>query len=153
MKSRNVLAVLVMCVAAVTAYANPVKIEGVPIKIGDSVEEVQKSLETKLDPQAVDYPNLIANKRTELHLKTKGIWVFFEKGKVVTYRLDAPFPGSVGGLKLGDPASKIEKTLGPAIKHGTFGTSNTYTYYFDDITTTRFDVNRDDAIETIFFFK
>ncbi|MHB1621562.1 MAG: hypothetical protein ACYCTY_16695 [Sulfuricella sp.] len=152
-KPKNSSTIPAMAEAAVTAHIGSVKIEGVSIKVGDSVEDVQKSLETKLDPQAIGSPNPIANKRTELRLKTKGIWIFFEKGKVVTFRVDAPFPGAVGGLRIGDPASKIEKTFGPAVKHGMFGVFKTYMYYFDDVTTTRFDVNTDDEIETIYFFK
>jgi hypothetical protein len=137
------------------AHAAGTKIEGLPIKIGDTIEDVQKAFDTKLEPEQRNSENPLSKlkKQTELHLKTKGVWIFFEKGKAVTIRVDPPFSGNVGGIKLGDPSSKIEKTLGPATKHGTFGTSDTYTYYFDDITTTRFDINRDDVVETIFFFK
>ena len=150
---KTVCAIAALVVASV-AYGSTVKIEGLPnIKLGDSVEEVQKELDTKLEAEKQESLSPIPSKRTQLHLKTKGIWVFFDKDKVYEIRVDKPFPGNVGGVKLGDSSSKIEKTLGPAIKRDTWGIYTTYTYYFDDVTTTRFAVNRDDEIETIFFLK
>jgi len=140
------------------AWAESVKIKGMPVKIGDTVEDVQKALNTKLEPEKSisnmpSSPFDANKKKTELHLKTKGIWIFFEKGKVYTVRMDKPFSGSIGGVKIGDPSDKIEKTLGPAVNKGKFGFYDTFTYYFDDQTTTRFDVNQDDEIQSILFMK
>jgi len=156
MKLASVFVPIAILVSTVVVQAATINIEGLPIKIGDSVENVQKALGTDLEPEKRESPitpPIRPNTKTELRLKTKGIWVFFEKGKVYTIRLDKPFSGNVGGVKPGDPSSKIEKTFGPPIKRGTFGNLLTYTYYFDDLTTTRFDVNPDDEIETIFLIK
>jgi hypothetical protein len=148
-----------------------VKIEGLPeIRLGDTVEAVQKAFNTSLQPEETEtlfpqrppgFPRPFAanqqaaqSQKTELHLKTRGVWVFFNKGKIYSIRLDVPFQGSVGGLKLGDPVSKIESLLGPAVKHDIRpGLAGAYIYYFDDATTTRIVVNRDDQVETIFFAK
>ena len=151
---RKTVCFITALVLASVAYGGTVKIEGLPnIKMGDPVEDVQKALDTKLEPEKMESMSPIATKKSQLHLKTKGIWVFFDKDKVYEIRLDKPFPGNFGGVKLGDPSSKIEKTFGPPIKRDTWGIYSTYTYYFDDVTTTRFAVNRDDEIETIFLFK
>ncbi len=151
---KTVCAMVILSLSSV-CYAAPVKIEGLPIKIGDTVETVQKGLNTDVEPEKVEkaIETPFTKKQTQIHLKTKGIWVFFEKSKVYVIRVDRPFTGNVGGVKLGDPSSKIEKTFGHAAKQGNFGMSTTYTYYFDDITTTQFIVNNDDEIETIFFLK
>jgi len=135
-----------------TAHAAGMPIEGLPIKIGDTVDDLQKVFGAKLEPQPVKSTSPI--QRTAIRLKTKGIWAFFEKGKIVTLRVDPPFSGAILGVKLGDPLSRLQKTLGPAVKQGTFGTLDTYMYYFDDLTTTRFDVNREDGeIKTIYFIR
>jgi hypothetical protein len=142
-------------------YAEGVKIEGLPIKIGDTVEDVQKAFNTKLEPEDTkQYISPTMNrqpKKSQLYLKTKGVLMSFENGKVVSIICKAPFSGNVGGVKIGDPARKIEKTFGKAVKHARLETNlfkpDTYTYYFDDVTTTRFDINNDDEIETIHFFK
>jgi hypothetical protein len=133
--------------------ASAVEIQGLPIRIDNTVEEVQKALNTTMEPEEFSTPVPMTPKKTQLHLKTKGIWVFFEKGKVSVIRADAPFSGNVGGIKLGDAAAKITKTLGKPIKEAKSGNTNTYTYYFDDVTTTKFIVNQDDEVETIFFMK
>jgi hypothetical protein len=157
MKFTSICIVVALFALTTAGQALAVNIEGLPIKIGDSVETVQKALGTDLEPEKEENIATSAirpNTKTKLRLKTKGIWVFFNKGKVYTIRLEKPFSGNIGGVKPGDPSSKIEKTFGPPVKRGTsFGKFPTYTYYFDDITTTRFDVNQDDEIETIFLIK
>lgn len=134
-----------------TVFAAPT-VTDLPIKLGDSVEDVKRALGTALDPEQMDQsiPNL--PKKKQLRLKTKGIWVFFEKDRVTTYRVDAPFKGSVGGVHIGDDVVTLTKMLGNPVKTGTFGTKTTYTYYFDDVTTTDF-VLINDVVETVFFIK
>jgi len=137
------------------AYAEQGKAEGLPIKIGDTVEEVQKALNTKLEPEKTTSISMFDKnkKKSQLQLKTKGMFISFEKGKVVLISLQKPFSGNISGIKLGDSLSKIEKAFGPAVKNFSFGDKEAYLYYFDDITTTRFDINSDDELETIYLFK
>ena len=134
-----------------------VKIDGLPdIKIGDDAEVVQKALNTTLQPEEVDTlgpTTPFTLKKTQLHLKTRGIWVFFAKGKLVTIRLDLPFAGNINGIKLGDSTQKIEKTLGAPVKRAVWAGLTGYTYYFDDVTTTRLMLNKDDELETVFLDK
>jgi hypothetical protein len=132
------------------------RIHGLPIKIGDSIEEVQKALGTRMEPEPYQSPGAqTANpvKKLQLRLKTKGVWVIFEKEKATTIRIDAPFAGNIEGVKLGDSERKIEKTFGKAIKQGNLGSSTTYQYYFNDVTTTEFVVNNSGTLETIFLLK
>ncbi len=73
---KTVCAIAALVVASV-AYGGTVKIEGLPnIKLGDSVEEVQKELDTKLEPEKQESLSPIASKKTQLHLKTKGCMGF-----------------------------------------------------------------------------
>lgn len=156
MKLASVFMVFTIFISIAVAQAAAVNIEGLPVKIGDTVEIVQQALGTNLEPEKKENSMSFAGKRSqksELRLKTKGIWVFFEKGKVYTIRVDKPFSGNVGGIKLGDPSSKIEKILGPPVKRSTLGRNQTYTYYFDDVTTTQINVNQDEEVETVFFIK
>ncbi|MCW3480875.1 hypothetical protein OL229_15110 [Neisseriaceae bacterium JH1-16] len=138
---------------SLTAQAE-VKMHGLPIKIGDTVEEVQKALGTRMEPEPYQSPGTqTAVKKLQLRLKTKGVWVIFEKEKATTIRMDAPFAGNIEGVKLGDSERKIEKTFGKAVKQGNLGSSTTYQYYFNDVTTTEFVVNNSGALETIFLLK
>ena len=127
--------------------------QDIPIKLGDTIQDVQKAFATSLVPEPLNSPEPTMVKRTQLRLKTKGIWVFFEKGTVYTFRVDPPFSGSISGIVLGDTYSKLQSLLGSPIRQQTIGLTTAYTYYFDDVTTTRFIINRDDEIETIFFHK
>ncbi|MDN0077688.1 hypothetical protein QU481_23010 [Crenobacter sp. SG2303] len=155
MKIEKTILAMVVFGLSLTAKAE-VKMYGLPIKIGDSIEEVQKALRTKMEPEPYQSPAAQgANpvKKLQLRLKTKGVWVIFEKEKAVTIRVDAPFSGNIDGVKLGDPERKIEKTFGKAVKQGSLGSSTTYQYYFNDITTTQFVVNNGGTLETIFLLK
>jgi len=147
----------VMSLHAESLDLGSVKVEGLPnIKIGDDVEAVQKALNTTLQPEEMDTAaptTPFTIKKTQLHLKTRGIWAFFAKGKLVTIRLDLPFAGNINGIKLGDSAQKIEKTLGAPVKRTPWGNLTGYAYYFDDVTTTRLMLNKDDELETIFLEK
>ena len=135
------------------AFAAPT-VTDLPIKLGDPIDDVKRALGTSLDPEQIDQPipTPTLPKKKQLRLKTKGIWVFFEKDRVTSYRVDAPFRGGVGGVHVGDDVVTLTKALGNPVKTGTFGTKTTYTYYFDDITTTTFILNNDE-VETIFFIK
>ncbi|ALF86582.1 MULTISPECIES: hypothetical protein [Ralstonia solanacearum species complex] len=146
-------AAAVLCLACQsTAFAAPT-ITDLPIKLGDTVDEVKRALGTALDPEPIDQPNPMLPKKKQLRLKTKGIWVFFEKDRVTTYRVDAPFKGSIGGVHIGDDIVTLTKQLGNPVKTGSFLGRTTYTYYFDDITTTDFIISNKDEVETVFFIK
>lgn len=150
------VAVAVACSVSHGALAAAPTITDLPVKLGDSVEDVKRALGTTLEPEPMEsaVPNMPGRpKKFQLRLKTRGIWVFFEKDRVVTYRIDAPFRGTVGGVKIGDDISKLRKLLGEPVKVNNFAGRTRYTYYFDDETTTNIVMSDDDAVETIFFIK
>ena len=100
-------------------------------------------LKTPLLPANVPDPN---KGKTVLHLRTKGIWVFFNPtGKVDTIRLDAPFAGDVLGVKLGDTVKQVLKKLGNPIKKPStaFITMKSYRYALDDSAYVNYDANDD----------
>jgi hypothetical protein len=148
--------------AASCAYALPSGIEALGFKVGDDVNTVKVALHTTTEPEPMErnpaLPAMMAdpNKgKTVLHLRTKGIWVFFSPaGKVDTIRLDAPFSGAVMGIKLGDAKSKITSTLGNPIKkpYPTFITMEAYQYVLDDTAYVTFGTN-DDGVQYILVTK
>jgi hypothetical protein len=136
--------------------ASPI-VEGLPVWIGDTSDKVRDVYQTKLEPEPNETSLLKGT--TALRLKTKGVWFFFTReGKIYTIRLEAPFPGTIGGVKIGDTASKMLKVLGnPAKVPKPIGGSNlaprSYIYYLDDVTTANFQVNSDDEVEIVFLVK
>lgn len=152
---RVVTAVVLTFIINQAAIAEAPVVTDLPVKLGDSVDDVKHAFGTTLDPKLMEsaIPSPSQTRKKQLRLKTKGVWVFFEKERVVTYRVDAPFKGNIGGVRIGDDVTKLTKLLGAPVKTGTFMGRATYTYYFDDVTTTNFVFSGSDELETIFFLK
>jgi hypothetical protein len=154
-----VVSLLLIFAGCGVAVADGVNIEGLPVWLGDTVDKVKEVYQTKLDPEPSESP--IQRGSTALRLKTKGVWFFFNRdGKIYTIRIEAPFHGTINGVKIGDTASKMLKVLGQPAKvpKPIAGLTNvmlprTYIYYLDDVTTANFQVNSDDEIETVFLLK
>ena len=156
---KRILAVLACLLGLFSSAvaAQTVSINGLPIGLGDPVEKVRSTLGTTLEPE----PATSASRRDtkQLRLKTRGIWTFFDQtNQVYNIRLDAPFPGNVGGVKIGDSHAHLVKTLGKPAKTLKIGPAlpdriDPVLYYIDDVTTVRFDFDRDGLIETIFVMK
>lgn len=129
------------------------QVSDLPVKLGDSVESVQASLRTDAKPEPSQ--SAVTQGATALRLRTRGIWVFFDKeGKTYLIRLDAPFVGNIRGVKIGSTNAFLTEKLGPPAKtiKGSFaipGQIEPVIYYLDDNTTTRFNFDRDGQIETI----
>jgi hypothetical protein len=159
MKMNKIFMTTALCLGLHTglATAQSTQVTGLPIGVNDSAVKVKELLQTSLTPEPASYVN--SPTKTELHIKTKGIWVFFDKDdRAISIRLDPPFSGNVGGVKIGDTRDKLINALGkPAkiVKSETKPTnkSEPYEYYFDDITTMKFLFDRDDEIETIFLIR
>ncbi|MCW3481984.1 hypothetical protein OL229_20880 [Neisseriaceae bacterium JH1-16] len=130
--------------------------------LGDDAATVKAKLKADMDPEPMARnPALPAgafdvNKgKTFIHLRTKGVWVFFDRdGKSETIRLDAPFSGDVKGVKLGDDDKKLVAALGkPITKPGSaFLTMTAYKYVWDDSAYVDFDLN-EDGVQYIFIHK
>ena len=148
----SVLALLV--IFAGLAHAQSPRIEGVPIKIGDSVEMVKKAYATTIEPEANQVGTRIDG--TKLYLRSKGVLVVFDRqGTVRTIRLEAPFSGNIGGVKIGHRRTEVEKLLGSPGKkmHPPKVQMESYDYFFDDSATTRFLFNDDDTVDAMIMFK
>jgi hypothetical protein len=135
-------------------------VEGISFKLGDNVQAVKNALKTDLDPEPMEntappgYSNANAGK-TVLFLRTKGIRVFFDKAGVAqTIRFDAPFAGSINGIKLGDMEKKVRDLKGKPIKSPwQFGAAQAFLYVLDDTAYIRFDISENDGVQTIFIQK
>ncbi len=138
----------------ISTQALALDIDQMPIKLGDAYQQVKDAYKTSLEPEPV---KTTTPGSTAVRLKTKGVWFFFNReSKVYTIRLDAPFPGNVGGVKINDSVVQMQKVLGkPAKIPPTQSTlqPRSYVYYLDDVTTVVFRANSDDEIETIFILK
>jgi len=156
-----ILALNLICFSTVPSLvqAEPLtRIDGVPVGIGDSVADVKAELQTDLEPEVMETnpPAPPAQRKTFIHLKTKGIWAFFNHdGKVDTVRLEAPFASTVGGVRIGDKLANVKATLGePVKKPFTFGPSlMAYIYVLNDVVTLRVDIDKSDDVETIYLIK
>jgi hypothetical protein len=117
-------------------------VEGLTLRLGDSVDQVRKALDSTLVPEPVVLPGIpkpppFLAHDTQIQFKTRGLVVTFREQRVIAIRIEPPFRGGLQGLHLGDPEENVEKLLGPPAKTSTVGTLlHTMTYYFDDVTTT-----------------
>jgi hypothetical protein len=140
--------------------AQIVPIPGINFKIGDTVAVVKQALSTETEPEPVPRNSILpsnfpdANRgKTMLHLRTKGIWIFFDPaGLVEVIRLDAPFAGDVKGVRLGDDEKKLIAKLGPPISKATTLATQTYQYVLDDTAYMKFDIGAD-GVQRIFISK
>ena len=154
-------ALLAGLTAAQSTMAQTTPVANLGFKVGDDVATVKAALNTTAEPEPMQKsPLLPANVpdinrgKTVRHLRTKGIWVFFDAtGTAETIRLDAPFAGDVLGVKLGETTKQVIKKLGDPIKKpGTFGNPQTYRYVIDDAGYVTYDTN-DDGVQMIFITK
>ncbi len=75
---------------------------------------------------------------------------FFTGDKVLdNIRLDAPYSGSVHGIKLGDSFDNVRAKLGEPLRSWDFGGDKANLYQFGS-TSVRFDVNSSGKVGTIF---
>jgi len=152
------LAVLTALASAQWAAAQTIPLPDLGFKLGDDLSTVKTALKTTAEtepmvrnaalPPGIPDPN---KGRSVLHLRTKGVWAFFNAaGTVESIRIDAPFSGNVLGIKLGDDARKITSRLGNPIKkpYPAFFVMQGYQYALDDSAYATFDVN-DDGVQVI----
>ena len=139
---------------AVTAQAAG-NIEGMPIHAGDTVEKVKQAYSIDKDPEP--YTSETEENTTQLRLKTKGVWFFFDMdGKVYTIRFEAPFAGAINGVRIGDTTERMIDVLGPpvrTVKPLTEAGPHSYIYNLDDDTTADFTTGAMGKVETVFLGK
>lgn len=150
MKNYTTIVFIGFLLLAITTQADALQTVGVPIKVGFSVTQVKNAYFTDLKPVVSDVPD-----KTVMDLRGLGVKVFFfnTSGKVDTIRLDAPFRGSVQGIKIGDSLPTLQKKLGKPSK--IIGTATRveggYIYLPKDKKGfVRFDLDDSNEVETIF---
>lgn len=116
MKYFLMIAIAVLATGAFGAQGKG--IEGLPIKLGDSVEKVRAALGTTLEPES--FTRAAEGDAKALRLKTKGIWVFFDReGRTYGIRLEPPFAGNAAGVKIGRSAPPSSLKLSKAPRRAT----------------------------------
>ena len=118
------------------------------ISVGDSVQAVQKALETDIAPSPVS--SSTTRNETALGIPARGVQVFFdESGAAIVIRLDSPFRGSIEGATIGASRDELRDRLGEPFKTLKLGPFDGFLYKRAG-TTLRCDFGRDNVIHTIF---
>ena len=153
MKVLITLSSLAIVLFSSCAFSQQSKTEGLSVKLGDSIAQMQSAYQTPIE--AEPYESATNKGGFVLRLRTKGVWVFFNKyGKAYTIRLDPPFKGNVAGVKVGDTVLAMKKQLGEPVKKPTkFGLNDSYLYYPDDTYSASYATNEAGEVETIFLTK
>jgi hypothetical protein len=121
-----------------------------PIRIGDPVSRVEQVYGVRV-PQREDSTDGSGRRRDDpyerydasLHLDDRGLWFFFSGGKVKTIRLDAPFAGTIDGVKVGDPQGTLLERKGrPQRPVFDFNGSDAHVYASGTPSFVRYDVSR-----------
>jgi hypothetical protein len=135
--------------------AQQVNVPGLGFKLGDDIAVVRANLHTNQDTEPLSEVfvmpfNTVNAGKTVLHLRAKGVWVYLKKDTVESIKLDAPFGGSIGGIKLGDSEHTVRAALGKPIRVLPMGLNKSFTYVLDDSAYLRFDINDNDGVQTIY---
>src|SRR6516162_6144456 len=104
----RVLSAVLLVISSLTAWGSRVLAaqdisttnQAHQISVGDSVQAVQKALETDASPSPTS--SSTTRNETALGIPTRGVSVFFnESGIAIVIRLDSPFRGSIAGATIG----------------------------------------------------
>jgi hypothetical protein len=118
------------------------------ISVGDSVQSVQKALETDVAPSPAS--SSTTHNETALGSPAHGVRVFFnESGTAIVIRLDSPYRGSIEGATIGASRDEVRDRLGEPFKTIKMGPLDAFLYKRAG-TTLRCDFGPDDVVRTIF---
>jgi hypothetical protein len=151
LKKRIPLLLVFFYFAICAANAQTLKITGLPINIGDTLEQVQQTMQTSATP--APYESKINPNGTRLPFSAKGIIVFFDAaGKVAIIRLEKNFAGDINGLKYGAGTNAVTEQLGAPLTRVTSKEGvETLTYELDN--RVNFEYNRDKTLEVVYLRK
>ncbi|MBP0581841.1 hypothetical protein J8I29_21105 [Labrys sp. LIt4] len=139
--------------AAQIVPATPPAIEGVPVTVDASMEEAQRAFGTTSPPQ----PYTSAGGERLALYPGKGFALYLsDDKKVETIRLDAPFEGKVGGVRIGDSLITLKRLMGEPVGEPFPGTgldTLAYLYHLPGGITARFDTSAGDGVQAILLFK
>lgn len=151
---RSAMFATLLCILGGAApYVAPAAVaQETSIRIGDAVGAVQAALHTAIEPVS----QTGKGPARTLRLPSRGLWVFFNASdQSYTVRFDAPFSGTVSGVRLGASRDDLVAKLGqpnkviatlalPGIR------TQPYLYNLASGTTIRFDFDGSDIVRTIF---
>lgn len=123
--------------------------DGMPVKLGQKISEVQSLLKTNIEPESYHKPILdTAWDQYYLDLKTRGMYLTFRRGFLIKVIFQKPFPSAIGGVSIDDSIEKLKLTIGSSLiesysykgKECPPGSFGKYTHYYDDITTITYTI-------------
>lgn len=147
--------VAVLALVAVAGLALSAEgISGVPFTLGSSIADVQKALGLSVRPEPLPVYGKEPNS-SALRSRDKGISAFFhDDERIYLIRLDPPFAGSVGGMKLGEPRLALLQKLGTPKRMSKHPGRpwETYMYEIAPGVGASFDFDKAETINTIMLF-
>ena len=123
-----------------------IKIEGLKAELGDPIERVRTAYNIKNEP--------FTSGRALMHrVPLEGLFFFFDKdGTLYQVRMDAPFGGSLQGIRIGDPIDKVLEQLGqPYTAPWAFGDNKAYAFQLSQMVL-RYDIAKDGKVATMMVF-
>ncbi|WP_395678705.1 hypothetical protein [Inquilinus sp.] len=140
--------------AAAAPSGTGASIDGVPVAPGDSVAQAQQAFRTSELPRP--YTSAGNQKRFALY-PADGFSLFLTPaGEIDTIRLDKPFAGSIGGVRIGDSLRTLKRLMGETKTKPFSGNpqgSLAYLYTLPNGVTARFDATEERGVEVVFLFK
>jgi TPR repeat protein len=116
-----------------------------PIATGDSLEMVRTALKTTQKGQPYSNENNSPKDGWELGLPDKGLIIFFDANrKVYTIRFNAPFSGSIFGVRIGDSRASVVNRLGQPLRSWS---DDTRVYYDGKVS---IEYGRSNTVQTMF---
>jgi hypothetical protein len=104
-----------------------IQVPGLGVALGDPIEQVKQTCETRAEPQPFNSPS--TKNGWTIRLTTKGIWLFSDQARrIINIRLDPPFSGEVGGIRLKDSLDKLKQAHGEPMRQWSFGANEAYLY-------------------------
>jgi hypothetical protein len=153
LRFRSAMTARLLCIlgTAASLTASAAIPQETSIRLGDAVGAVQAALHTTIEPVAQTGPGPTQT----LHLPSRGLWVFFNaSNQSYTVRFDAPFNGTVFGIRIGASRDDLVANFGPPNKVITTFVlpgirTQPYLYRLASGTTIRFDFDGSDTVRVI----
>lgn len=125
--------------------------QGLRVSVGDTLAKVREVLAIPVEPRP--FQSASPESATMFRLPTKGMWLFFNRaGNVSMIRLDAPFAGEIGGVRIKDRREALLRARGEPLNQWEIGDDKALLYALDEHTSVRYDIDKAGAVETIFLF-
>jgi uncharacterized caspase-like protein len=123
-----------------------IKIQGLKAELGDPIERVRTAYNIKNEP--------FTSGRALMHrVPLEGLFFFFDKDRTLyQVRMDAPFGGSLQGIRIDDPVERVLEQLGqPYTVPWDFGDNRAYVFRLGQIVL-RYDIAKNGKVATMMVF-